>query len=143
MRIIGMLSIGVLFAAGALTAQAPDAGQPVGTMAEVMVSVVYPPANELLLAMHRGATGDKEWAAVQRNAIQLGEAGNLLILRGRTIQGDWAKDARLLVDVGAAAYKAAKAKDAAALRALDGPLNNSCVTCHKSYRPNVHPAGVK
>ena len=43
------------------------------------------------------------------------------------------------MDVGAAAYKAAGAKDAVALRALEAPLNASCVNCHKQYRPNVHP----
>jgi hypothetical protein len=106
-----------------------------------MVSVIYPAANDLLLFVHRGAPrDDKEWAAVQRNAILLAESGNLLMMRGRARdQGEWIKDARLLVDVGAAAYKAARAKDATALLALDEPLNASCVTCHKQYRPNVHP----
>lgn len=55
-------------------------------------------------------------AAVQRSAIQLAESGNLLRLRGRTMQGEWNNDARMVVDVGAAACKAARAKDAAALR---------------------------
>jgi hypothetical protein len=45
----------------------------------------------------------------------------------------------MLVDVGAAAYKAARARDAKALAALDEPLNASCVVCHRGYRPNVHP----
>jgi hypothetical protein len=144
MRIIGLLSIGLVLVAGARMAQGQDSVQPVGTMGEFMVSVVYPPTNELLLSIHRGAPkDDKEWAAVQRNAILLAESGNLLMMRGRARdQGEWIKDARMLVDVGAAAYKAARAKDAAALVALDGPLNASCVTCHKQYRPNVHP-GLK
>lgn len=141
MRIIGLLSIGVMLTAGALAAQAPEPTQPVGTMREFMVSVVYPPTNDLLLVMHRGGPkDDAEWAAVQRSAIQLAESGNLLMLRGRAVdQGQWIKDARLLVDAGAAAYKAARAKDVDALRAVDAPLNASCVTCHTRYRPNVHP----
>lgn len=87
MRMIGLLSAGIMFAAGAAMAQGPEQGQPVGTMSELMVSVVYPPVNELLLVMHRGGPShDKEWAAAQRN--------------------------------------------------------NACITCHKHYRPNVHP-GLK
>jgi len=140
MRIIGWLSIGVIVAAGVLTAQAPEP-QPVGTMSEFMVSVIYPAANDLLLFVHRGAPkDDKEWAAVQRSAILLAESGNLLMMRGRARdQGEWIKHSRMLVDVGAAAYKAARVKDANALLALDEPLNASCITCHKQYRPNVHP----
>jgi cytochrome c556 len=49
------------------------------------------------------------------------------------------KDAKLLNDVGAAVYQAAKAKDANALAALTGRIDASCVNCHKQYRPNVHP----
>ena len=49
------------------------------------------------------------------------------------------KDARALADVGAAAYKAAQVKDVKALAALAEPLDASCTTCHKQYRPNVFP----
>lgn len=140
MRIVGLLSIGLLVAAGAPVAQAPET-QPIGTMSELMVSMVYPAANDLLLFVHRGAPkDDKEWAAAQRSAIVLAESGNVLMLRGRARdQGDWIKYSRMLGDAGAAAYKAARAKDANALRALDVPLNASCIACHKQYRPNVHP----
>lgn len=139
MRIVGLLSLGWLLTGAIMQGQ--EALQPVGSMRDVMVSMIHPAANELLLFMHRGAPrDDREWAAVQRSAVLLGESGNLLMTRGRAVdQGQWMKDARLLVDVGAAAYKAARARDANALAALDQPLNVSCVTCHKNYRPNVHP----
>ncbi len=141
MRIIGLLSIGPLLVAGALTAQAPQPAQPVGTMMELMTSMVYPAANDLLLFAHRGAPkDDKEWMAVQRSAVLLAESGNVLMMPGRSRdQGEWLKNARLLVDAGAMAYKAARAKDANALLALDAPINASCIGCHKQYRPNVHP----
>src|SRR5688572_353397 len=140
MRVIAALSVGVVVAAGAAVAQTPEPVQPVGSMGEFMASVVYPPTNDLLLSMNRAPTNDKEWAAVQRSAIQLAESGNVLMMRGRAMdQGQWLREARALVDVGASAYKAARARDAAGLRALEAPLNASCVNCHKQYRPNVHP----
>ena len=110
-------------------------------MMELMTSMVYPAANDLLLFVHRGAPkDDKEWMAVQRSAVLLAESGNVLMMPGRVRdQGEWARSARMLVDAGAAAYKAAKAKDANALLALDAPINASCISCHKQYRPNVHP----
>ncbi len=142
MRTIGLLSIALLLAAGTYSVQAQQpAAPPVGTMMELMTSMVYPATNDLLLAVHRTPKDDKEWMAVQRAAILLAESGNVLMMPGRSRDqgGEWQKNARLMVDTGAAAYKAARAKDAAALSALDGPLNASCVGCHKQYRPNVHP----
>ena len=77
---------------------------------------------------------------MRRSAVTLAESGNLLMLRGRARdQGDWMKDAKLLVAAGNAAYKAAQAKDGNALAALAGTLDASCTTCHKQYRPNVFP----
>ena len=106
-----------------------------------MLDLIHPSSNDILLAIYRGGPKDeKEWAAVRRSAVTLAESGNLLMLRGRARdQGDWMKDAKLLVDVGTAAYKAAQAKDGDALAALAGAVDASCTTCHKQYRPNVFP----
>ena len=142
MRTIGSLSIGLLLLAGATMAQAPaDSFLPVATVSQLMVEIIHPASNDILLFVYRGAPKDeKEWAAVRRSAMTLAESGNLLMMRTRARdQGEWMKDAKMLVDVGTAAYKAAQAKDANALAALDGPLNASCLTCHKQYRPNVFP----
>ena len=66
-----------------------------------------------------------------------------LLMRGPAgDQGDWAKDAKALVDAGAAAYKAARAKDTRALLAVDQPINASCVNCHKQYRFNNSSAPI-
>jgi hypothetical protein len=119
--------------------------QTVGTMSDVMVSMVYPAANNILLAAYRGGPqGDKEWLAVQRSAVMLAESGNVLTMRGPAGgQGDWAKDAKMLFDSGAAAYKAARAKDANALMAVAQPLNSACTTCHKQYRANIAGPGER
>jgi len=142
MRTIGLLSIGVLLLpAGVTTAQGPaESYQPVATMAQLMVDIIHPASNDILLVINRGGPkDDAEWAALRRNAMTLAESGKLLMMRGRVREGDWIKDAKLLVDVGTAAYKAGQAKDANTLAALTERLDAACVTCHKQYRPNVHP----
>ena len=134
------LITGMLLLAGVLLAQDTGTAQPVGNMSDIMVSIIYPAANEILTFANRAPADDKEWIALQRAAVRLGESGNLLTMRGHALnQGDWVKDAKLLVDAGAAAYKVAKAKDAGALPALNDQINASCTTCHKQYRPNVYP----
>jgi mono/diheme cytochrome c family protein len=117
------------------SAQAP----PSATMKQLMLDLIHPASNEVLLIIYRGGPqNDKDWATVRRGALTLAEAGNLLAAR-RSEPGDWAKDAKLLADAGAAAYKAAQAKDAKALAAVAEPLDRSCTTCHQQYRPNVFP----
>jgi len=131
-----MRTIGLLLLAGAALAQ-----EPVATMKQLMVDMIYPASNEILLVVNRGGPSDeKEWTAVRRSAMTLAESGNLLMMRGRARdQGDWMKDAKMLVDAGTAAYKAAEARDPNALARLTEQLDASCTTCHKQYRPNVFP----
>jgi hypothetical protein len=123
-------------------AQAPsEPFPPTISVKQLMLDLIHPASNDILLAIYRGGPNtETEWAAVRRAALTLAESGNLLMLRGRARdQGDWPKDAKLLVDAGNAAYKAAQAKDSNALSALAPALDASCTTCHKHYRPNVFP----
>jgi len=128
------------------SAQAPsESFPPVASVKQLMLDLVHPSSNDILLMIYRGGPkDDKEWATVRRGAVTLAESGNLLMMRGRARdQGDWMKDAKLLVDAGNAAYKAAQSKDGNALAALAEPLDISCTTCHKQYRPNVFPGSAR
>jgi hypothetical protein len=134
--------LGFFLAAAIGLAQAtPDSMPSTATVKQLMLDLIHPASNDILLLVYRGGpTNENEWAAVRRGAVTLAESGNLLMMRGRARdQGDWAKDVKMLVDAGTAAYKAAQAKDAKALGAVAGLLDGSCTTCHKQYRPNVFP----
>lgn len=113
----------------------------VATMKQIMLDLIHPASNEILLFVYRGGSAEeKDWAAVRRSAVTLAESGNLLMQPGRARdQGDWMKDAKMLVDAGTEAYQAAQAKDVKALAALTERLDAACTTCHKQYRPNVFP----
>jgi cytochrome c556 len=129
-------TICLLLVMAALVLAAEPSFQLVGSTSQLMISIIYPASNAIFY-IHRGAPkDDKEWAAMQANALMMAEAGNLLMLGSRAKdQDNWIKDAKLLVEVGAAAFKAAQAKDADALDALSEQLNTACVTCHQDYRP--------
>ena len=67
----------------------------------------------------------------------LAESANLMMMPGRLRDAErWVADAKLMLGAGAAAYKAAKARDLAALEAVNDALYQSCVSCHRHYRPN-------
>lgn len=124
-----------------LLAQAPSDVplQPIATMKQLMLDVIYPASNGVVLAINRGGPADdREWAEVRRGAMTLAESGNLLIMRNRAAA--WVAAAKLMMDAGAAAYKAADAKDARTLSATAQRIDESCTTCHKQYRPAIFPA---
>jgi hypothetical protein len=124
----------MLLVAGAATAQAPSF-QPVGTMSQLMIYVLYPTSDALFYIERNPPKTDVEWNAIRNQALTLAEAGNLLMMPNRVREGDWNKDAKMLVDVGTAAFKAAMAKDMAGITALNDQLNEACVVCHVQYRP--------
>ncbi len=111
--------------------------QPVGTVSQLMINIIYPTSNDLFYIERNPPTTDAEWGAIERSALTLAESGNLLMMPGRARdQGDWIKDSKMVVDAGTAAFKAARAKDMNAILALNEQLVASCTTCHRQYRQN-------
>ena len=139
---------GVFLAAGALLAlfaQAPTTPDPakisdakpkaVGTMSELMVNIIYPTSDALFYVVRGAPTTEKGWSDLQAQMLTLAESANLLMMDPRTRdKGKWMDDAKLLLDVGQKAFRAAKAKDGPAMEALSDELYNACVTCHEDYR---------
>ena len=109
--------------------------RPVGTMSELMVHLIRPTSDAVFYITSRTPTTEAEWVALQAQTLTLAEAGNLLLLpahaRGRA---QWIADARLMLEAGKKAFTAAKAKDLAALEALNDEMYESCVSCHTYFR---------
>src|SRR5579872_2308504 len=126
----------LLLVASAAFAQAPSF-QNVGTMSQLMVDVIYPASDAIFYAFREPPKNEHEWNVLQMHALMVAESGNLLMLPGRARdQEKWMADAKLLVEVGNAAYKAAKAHNLEAINGLNQQLNDACVTCHQDYRQN-------
>ena len=136
MRIIGLLLLTVcLVSLGPAAAQEPSL-EAVGTIGELMVDIIYPTSDELFYVMRAPPTNDYEWNLLRGSALMLAESGNLLMIGSRSLdQDDWAKNAKVLVDVGTAAFEAAEAHDLGAIVALSPALESSCRTCHEQYHP--------
>jgi len=115
----------------------PNSYRIVGTMSQLMVDIIYPTSDDIFYIVTRPPSNDAQWAAIQRSALTLAESANLLMMPGRARDQDkWMTDARLLLEAGNLAYKAAKAKDLDALVGLNEQLVAACTTCHQDYRPN-------
>lgn len=124
--------------ASAAIAQAPPAPpfQPVATVSQIMLAVTYPNSDALLYIERNPPKEDKDWTALQNQALMLAESGNLLMMPDRAKdQGEWMKDARALVEAGTAAYMATRDKDIQAVLALNAQIVMACTTCHSQYHP--------
>jgi len=131
-----MLKLAWMFVAVAALAQAPEF-QPVGTMSQLMVHIIYPASDAIFYVDRTPPSTGVEWNALANQALMLAESGNLLLMPGRARdKGNWIKDSKMMIDAGAAAYKAALAKDLEGIHAVNDALYASCVTCHTQYREN-------
>jgi hypothetical protein len=126
-----------LFIAGVVLAATSVAAQSVGTMSELMTKIIYPSSDPVFYITTRTPTTEVQWGELQAQTLMLAESANLLMMPAHARDQDrWMADAKLLREAGAAAFKAAKNKDVAALEALNDQLYQSCTTCHMHYRPN-------
>lgn len=131
-----------LFVAGIAMAQAP-AYQQTGTMSQLMVNIIYPSSDAIFYVERTPPSTDVEWNALSNQALMLAESGNLLLMPGRARDnGNWVKDTKMMMDAGAAAYKAARAKNLEGVKAVSDKLYESCVTCHMQYRAD-YPKGKR
>jgi hypothetical protein len=108
----------------------------VGSMSDLMVKIIYPASDALFYIETRTPQTEAAWTVLEGQALMLAETANLLMMPGRARdQQQWMADAKLMLDAGAAAVKAAKSKNVDAISALSDQLLESCTSCHKHYRP--------
>lgn len=142
-----MKTLALVFLAGATAlAQAPAAPRQaaterpptrnIGTMSDLMVKIIYPASDALFYIESRTPKTDAEWTTLEGQALIVAESANLLMLPGRARdQKQWMADSKLMLEAGAAAVKAAKARSVEGIVALSDQLMESCTSCHKNYRP--------
>jgi len=133
-----MKTLAFMLVIGATLVQTPAARPPtrnVGTMSDLMVKIIYPASDALFYIESRTPKTDSEWTVLEGQALMVAESANLLMLPGRARdQKQWLADSKLMLDAGAAAVSAVKARDVAAVTALSDQLLESCTSCHRHYR---------
>ena len=110
--------------------------KPVVNMSQLMLTIIYPFSDALFYVEREAPKNEVEWLLLESKMLALAEVGNLLMSPVRSFnQEQWMRDAQLLVDVGAKAYKGAKARDLQSMIDLNAELYESCQSCHVHYRP--------
>jgi cytochrome c556 len=128
-------------ASAAASAQAPSPTtespvRRVGTMSELMVTILKPASDAIFYVETRTPADGDAWTLLQGQALMVAETANLLMLPGRARdEKQWLADARLMREAGEAAFTAAKTRRVEEVAAVNDQLYASCVTCHRHYRP--------
>ena len=134
MRVSSVMLALLIVCVPAPTAQQPAPRQ--ATMKELMLDLIYPTSDVLFYVAREEPKNDAEWLRIQLYALTLAESANVLMSPARARdQGQWIKDATLLLDVGLAAYRAAQRRDYQTLVDLNDELYEACQACHVNYRP--------
>jgi hypothetical protein len=139
MRVLVVFLVAGVAAMAQAPAQTQTTFQPVGTMRQLMIDVIYPTSDAIFYVDRDTPKTAQDWTTLRTQALTLAESGNLLMMDGRARdQKNWILESKMLIDIGAKAYKAAQAKDVDGIRALNDSLNAACVVCHYQYRPGYH-----
>jgi hypothetical protein len=138
----------VLAASCSSTPPEPPPFQPTANMKDLMLNVLDPAADGIWESVgtvidkdgahERFPQNDDEWAVVRMHAIQLAEAGNLLLLPSRSGGSEeWITQARALIDVSSRAITSIEAKDKDAVFTIGGDIYDVCTNCHKQFAQEI------
>ena len=118
--------------------------QTTANMKDLMLNVIDPAADAIWesvgTVIDETGTHEKfpatqdEWDGVRAGAIQLAEAGNLLLIPSRSGGSpEWITEARALIDTANRAIKTIEAKDKDALFTVGGDIYDVCTSCHQQF----------
>ncbi len=117
------------------------------TVIDPSADVVWGSAGQIITAAGTEdlrPTTEEGWANVRNHAAIVAEAGNLLMMVPRAKDGDeWMRLSQAMVDTGAAAMRAAEAKNADQLFQAGADIYSVCSNCHVKYLPEIVAAEAK
>jgi hypothetical protein len=146
MRPLAWLPLLVVLSSCSAPAPAPEMPpfQTTANMKDLMLNVIDPAADTLWESVgtvldeqgthEKFPATDDEWDAVKAGAIQLAEAGNLLLIPARSGgSAEWIAEARALIDASNTALRNIEARDKDALFTTGGDIYDVCTNCHKQF----------
>lgn len=108
---------------------------PVANVYQLMKAIIIPASDAVWNVAAEEPKDDQEWAAVQHSALTLAEAGNLLMIGSRAKdQGNWIKAAQAMINDATVIFRAAEARNVAALNEAGDKLVGTCANCHRQYK---------
>lgn len=82
-------------------------------------------------------TDDAGWENVHNHGAMMVEAGNLMMLPGRAMDGAWMTYSEAISTVGSSIMSAADAQNKEDLFQAGAQLYSVCTACHQAYNPEI------
>jgi hypothetical protein len=150
-KVLWMIPAGATLLLGCNSAPPAPPFKPIADVKQLMQSAIDPSADAIWEASgtivtasgveQRRPRSQAEWDAVRNSAVVLTEAGNLLMMVPRARDGgEWMKRSQEMIDAGAAAWKAAEARNVDQLFTVGGDVYESCSNCHREYMDAIKNA---
>lgn len=142
---IGFVVVGARTARQPTAAARPAAAPlvPVASVRQIMNRIVDPGATAIFESVSTTITmegttekapkTDREWAAVADGAAALAEGGNLLLMEGRALDGDWVKMSNAMIEAAKLTLAAVAARNPQQVFDAGGEVYVSCTGCHAQY----------
>ena len=115
-----------------------------------MVSLIDNESHVLWGAEQEGAAPQSEadWNTIEDHALQIVAAGYLLARGGTgpedaqwSVQPEWQRETKAMIDAAMAAATAAESKNMENLLTANGRLVDSCLACHEVFKPEIPTEG--
>jgi len=159
-----VLALGILFVSACSTSAREESASPSAanegvamtarpevSINAVMVALVDHAGHQLWNVEVEGKAPktDADWENVEEHAVQIAAAGPAITVGGTgpsdavwVKSRSWQAHAQRMSDAGVAAMNAAKSKNFNALVTANGQLVESCVGCHKEFKPDLPTEGL-
>jgi CTP synthase (UTP-ammonia lyase) len=112
----------------------------VASVRQLMDALVIPASAVIWDVGREAPANEQAWQAQASAAVQLAEAGNLLLIGDRLRPDDvWVSTAEALRDAGARALAAVEVRDVDGLLAAGNALVDSCELCHERHLVSPEP----
>jgi cytochrome c553 len=105
------------------------------TVQEIMTVFTIPSSDVIFNIAAEPPKDEEQWGKVRDSALILSESTNLLLLPGRVPDDkeEWVKQSKAMIDASAAAFMAAKERDAESLAEAGNLIYDACAACHEKY----------
>ena len=128
-----LITIATLFAVGVGRTEQPEP-KAVGNVTEIMKAMVIPSSNAIWNVGRNPPADDAAWEALKNYSVLLGESGNLLLIGGRAKDDEvWRSTSLTMVEAGAFALTAAKAKNVDGINDAGNLIVDACELCHERH----------
>jgi hypothetical protein len=137
-------AVGAILLALGAAASAQQAFRPTVSINEIMVFIIDHNSHALWDVAADAPDNADDWHLLEHSALAVAASGNLINIGGTgpddaawVAEAEWQGYSQAMANAGLAAVEAVRNRNVEALLAAGDQLLNSCLSCHRQYKPEL------